>query len=38
VVIALWAWRFPELRRAGELSAMKSVMEEDAPEAGERMH
>jgi MFS family permease len=38
VVIALWAWRFPELRRAGELSAMKSVMEEDASEAGERMH
>jgi MFS family permease len=30
VVIALWAWRFPELRRAGELSAMKSVADEAA--------
>ncbi len=29
-VIALWAWRFPELRRAGKLSAMKSVAEEAA--------
>jgi MFS family permease len=28
VVIALWAWRFPELRRAGELSAIKSVSED----------
>jgi MFS family permease len=28
VVIALWAWGFPELRRAGELSAMKSVRED----------
>ena len=36
VVIALWAWRFPELRRAGELSAMKSVAE-DAAEAAERV-
>jgi MFS family permease len=36
VVIALWAWRFPELRRAGELSAMKSVSD-DAAEAAERM-
>jgi MFS family permease len=33
-VIALWAWRFPELRRAGELSSMKSVSEE-AIEAAE---
>jgi MFS family permease len=33
VVIALWAWRFPELRRAGELSAMKSVGEEVAEAA-----
>src|ERR1700728_255108 len=24
VVIALWAWKFPELRRAGELSAIRS--------------
>ena len=30
VVIALWAWRFPELRRAGELSAIKSVSEDRA--------
>jgi MFS family permease len=36
VVIALWAWRFPELRRAGKLSAMKSVSD-DAAEAAERM-
>ena len=28
VVIALWAWSFPELRRAGDISAMKSVAEE----------
>jgi MFS family permease len=33
VVIALWAWRFPELRRAGEMSAMKSVGEEAAEAA-----
>jgi hypothetical protein len=38
VVIALWAWRFPELRRAGELSAIKSVSEEASEEAAERMH
>jgi MFS family permease len=37
VVIALWAWRFPELRRAGELSAIKSVAD-DAAEAVERAH
>jgi MFS family permease len=36
-VIGLWAWKFPELRRAGELGAMKSVTEE-ASEAAERMH
>ena len=30
LVIALWAWRFPELRRAGKLSAMRSVAEEAA--------
>lgn len=35
VVIALWAWRFPELRRAGELAAMKSAAD-DAAEAAER--
>src|SRR5580698_8395019 len=38
VVIALWAWKFPELRRAGELSGMKSVAEEASEEAAERMH
>jgi len=37
-VIALWAWKFPELRRAGELSGMKSVTEEASEEAAERMH
>jgi MFS family permease len=36
VVIALWAWRFPELRRAGKLSAIKSVAD-DALEAAERV-
>jgi MFS family permease len=36
VVIALWAWLFPELRRARELNAMKSVVEE-AAEAAERV-
>jgi MFS family permease len=36
VVIAIWAWRFPELRRAGKLSAMKSVAEE-AAEAVEKV-
>jgi MFS family permease len=29
VVIALWAWVFPELRRAGELHNMRSVTEEN---------
>ena len=38
VVIALWAWRFPELRRAGALGDMKSVTEEASEEAAERMH
>ncbi len=35
VVIALWAWKFPELRRAGELSAIKSVAD-DTAEAAQR--
>jgi MFS family permease len=30
VVIAIWAWKFPELRRAGDLSAMKSAAEDQA--------
>src|ERR1700683_358740 len=38
VVIALWSWKFPELRRAGELSGIKSVSEEASEEAEERMH
>ncbi|MGA2374158.1 MAG: MFS transporter [Candidatus Sulfotelmatobacter sp.] len=38
VVIALWAWKFPELRRAGELSGMKSASEEASEGAAERMH
>jgi MFS family permease len=33
VVIALWAWRFPELRRAGELTARKDRRVESATEA-----
>jgi MFS family permease len=33
VVIALWAWIFPELRRAGQMSAMKSVGHEAAEAA-----
>jgi MFS family permease len=37
VVIALWAWRFPELRHAGELAAMKSISQENA-EAAERVN
>ncbi len=28
VVIAIWAWKFPELRRAGRMHEMKSVNEE----------
>jgi MFS family permease len=37
VVIALWAWWFPELRCAGKLHEMKSVAEEIAEEP-ERIH
>jgi MFS family permease len=37
VVIGLWAWWFPELRRAGALGAMKSISEE-ASEAAESAH
>src|ERR1700691_2414470 len=36
LVIAIWAWKFPELRRAGALGDMKTVAEE-ASEAVERM-
>ena len=31
VVIGLWAWLFPELRRAGELSNIRSEVETPAP-------
>ena len=37
LVITLWAWIFPELRRAGVLSHMKSVTDE-VSEAVERIH
>lgn len=37
LVIALWAWMFPSLRRAGQLSGMKSISEEAEAEA-ERAH
>jgi MFS family permease len=36
VVIALWAWGFPDLRRAGNLSAIESVGEE-ASVAGDHL-
>jgi MFS family permease len=35
VVIGLWAWIFPGLRRIGTLSALQSDVEPDATEAGE---
>jgi MFS family permease len=35
VVIALWAWIFPELRRAGKLSATRSEALQEAAEAGQ---
>jgi MFS family permease len=38
LVIALWAWIFPELRRAGDMNAMKSVAEEASEEIEERGH
>jgi len=34
VVIAFWAWLFPELRHAGELSAIKSGKLQEASEPG----
>jgi MFS family permease len=37
IVIAFWAWRFPELRRAGELTALKSELSEDVSETAEKM-
>jgi len=32
VVIAVWAWLFPELRQAGELTAIKSSSLPEAPD------
>ena len=32
VVIAIWAWLFPELRKAGELSAITSASLQEAKE------
>jgi hypothetical protein len=34
VVIALWAWGFPELRRAGKLHEMRSVTEDAGGSVG----
>jgi MFS family permease len=36
-VIALWAWVFPQLRRAGELGGMKNKGSDDALEAEENI-
>src|SRR5580658_7847847 len=38
VVIALWAWMFPALRRAGNLGAINSELAEDVSETAERTH
>jgi hypothetical protein len=38
VVIALWTWMFPELRRAGTLGASNTAAEQGASEAAEEMH
>ncbi len=35
IIIALWTWKFPQLRRAGELGAMKSISQEAAEAAEE---
>jgi MFS family permease len=37
LVIALWAWLFPELREAGELTAIKSARLEDVSETAQGM-
>jgi MFS family permease len=34
VVITVWAWRFPELRKAGELHSITSASLADVPEPG----
>jgi hypothetical protein len=35
VVIAVWAWLFPELRHAGELSSIKTLRPDDSSESGD---
>ncbi|MGA2643716.1 MAG: MFS transporter [Candidatus Sulfotelmatobacter sp.] len=37
VVIALWAWMFPELRRTGALNAINTKVEEEVSQAAEEM-
>jgi MFS family permease len=37
VVIGLWAWMFPQLRKAGALSGINNKIEEEVVEAEERM-
>jgi hypothetical protein len=37
LVIGLWAWLFPQLRRAGKLSTMKNRPSDDALEAEENI-
>jgi hypothetical protein len=37
VVIGLWAWMFPALRRAGELGAINREMAEEVSEATEEV-
>jgi len=34
VVIALWAWMFPDLRRTGELSVLKSALAQSEASKG----
>jgi MFS family permease len=38
VVIGLWAWMFPALRRAGALDEINSAIAEEVSEAAEGMH
>jgi hypothetical protein len=37
LVIAIWAWMFPELRRAGPLGEMKTATVENELEEGEAL-
>ena len=34
MVIAIWAWLFPELRHAGEITSIKKLGLEDASDSG----